>query len=303
MQVSAFTFEELVLFDMKNYVEIACGASECAGFAVACKANTSTVFDSGGNFCIDGALTEDAAIAFALRAGIGNDGACSLAGRAGTRDREEALLVTNLAFALAGAAGDWCFAGRRACAVAGFAGFVTADSDLGVRTENCLLEFESQVFAKIGATLRARTAGAAAASGKHVAEAEELAKDLAEILEGIRIEAAAGASGADSGVAKAVVGGTLVGIGENGVGLSALLELFFRVRVVRVTVGMVRERELAVGALDLHFGRGAGDAENLVVVAFSVTGQNGLPLPWPQAFTNAGPGPRRSPFELSASGC
>jgi hypothetical protein len=37
------------------------------------------------------------------------------------------------------------------------------------------------------------------------------------------------------------------------------------------------QRQFAVGALQLLIGGGAGDTQHLIVVAFSVTGQNGLP--------------------------
>lgn len=41
---------------------------------------------------------------------------------------------------------------------------------------------------------------------------------------------------------------------------------------------MVLQRQLAVGALDFLVGRGARDSQNLVIVSFSVTGQNGFPI-------------------------
>ena len=39
---------------------------------------------------------------------------------------------------------------------------------------------------------------------------------------------------------------------------------------------MELERQFAIGALDLLIGGGAGYAQHLIVVAFSVAGQNGL---------------------------
>ena len=50
-------------------------------------------------------------------------------------------------------------------------------------------------------------------------------------------------------MAIAVVDGALVGVGKHGVGFANFLELFFRVGIVRITIGMVLQRELAVGAL------------------------------------------------------
>ena len=60
------------------------------------------------------------------------------------------------------------------------------------------------------------------------------------------------------------------------VGLAALFEFVFRVGIVGIAVGMKLQRQLAIGALDLLIGGGAGYAQHLVVVAFSVAGQNGL---------------------------
>ncbi len=77
----------------------------------------------------------------------------------------------------------------------------------------------------------------------------------------------------EAGVAVAVVDGALIGVGEDRVGFADFLEFFFRVRIVGIAVGMELQRQLAVGALQLDFGHGAGDAQHLVVIAFCVGGQ------------------------------
>jgi hypothetical protein len=69
-------------------------------------------------------------------------------------------------------------------------------------------------------------------------------------------------------VAPAVVLLALLGIGQHRVGLADLLELGLGLLVAGVDVGMVLARELAVGGLDVLFGRGAADAEHRVVIAF-----------------------------------
>jgi hypothetical protein len=40
---------------------------------------------------------------------------------------------------------------------------------------------------------------------------------------------------------------------------------------------MKLQRQLAIGALDFLLGGGAGDAQHLIIVAFSGAGQNGFP--------------------------
>jgi hypothetical protein len=49
-------------------------------------------------------------------------------------------------------------------------------------------------------------------------------------------------------VAETVIGSTLIGIAQDVVGFAEFFEFFFRVRVVRVFVGMIFDGELAVRA-------------------------------------------------------
>ena len=81
---------------------------------------------------------------------------------------------------------------------------------------------------------------------------------------------------AQPGVTEAVVDVALLHIRQHRVGFTALFKFFFRVGVVGIAVGMELQRQFAVGALELLLGCGAGYAQNLIVVAFSVAGQNGL---------------------------
>ncbi len=52
-------------------------------------------------------------------------------------------------------------------------------------------------------------------------------------------------------MAVVVVSRALLRVGQNGISFGSFLELFFCVLVVGVAVGMVLQRELAVGALQL----------------------------------------------------
>ena len=70
-------------------------------------------------------------------------------------------------------------------------------------------------------------------------------------------------------MAETVVGGTLLGIGEDAVGLGGLAEFFLGLLLVRgIAVGMPLERGLAVTGLGLLDGGRAGEGEDFVVVAF-----------------------------------
>ncbi len=69
-------------------------------------------------------------------------------------------------------------------------------------------------------------------------------------------------------MAVAVVGGAFVGIAERFVGFAEFLELVLGGVVARVFVRVEFHREFAVGLFDLIGAGVAGDAENLVIVAF-----------------------------------
>ena len=275
MQIVSFALEERMFFDMEDDVEVTGRASEGTGFAQATEADASAVFDSRGHLGFDHALTQQAGFAFALGARVGDDAAGTLASWAGAGDAEKALLVADLPAAIAGTAGDWCFAGRGSGTATVVAGFVATNLDLLFSAEDCFLKFEVQVFAEIGSALR--TTAAPTRSSEQVAEAEELAEDVAEILEDCGIEAGAGGTAAHPGMAETVIKRTLFAVGQNRIGFRNLFELLFGIRIVRVAVGMIRHRELAIGALDLDLSRRARNAEDFVIITFCVGGQK-IPL-------------------------
>ena len=76
-------------------------------------------------------------------------------------------------------------------------------------------------------------------------------------------------------MAKAVVGGAFLLIAEDFVGFTEFLEFFFGFFVAGILVGMVLERELAIGPLDFLFCSLAPDAQHLVVVALGHSGLSG----------------------------
>ena len=55
----------------------------------------------------------------------------------------------------------------------------------------------------------------------------------------------------ESGMAEAIIGGTLVGIDQDIISFAEFFEFFFGVRIVWILVGMKFDRELAISAL--HF--------------------------------------------------
>jgi hypothetical protein len=271
MQVGTFALEERMLFNMQNHIKIASRTTKGPGFAQAGETDASTVFHSCRDLGLDGPLTQNPALPFALGARISDNTAGTLAGGAGTSHAEESLLVAHLSPSRTGAAGDRGLAGSSARTAAIFTGFVAADGDLGLLAEYCLLELQRDVLAQIRTTLG--TGASAPTAAKEIAKTEEVAKNLAEILDR-GIESCRPSYSAYSGVPEAVVGGAFVGICQNGVGFAALFELFFRVGIIGIAIGVELKCQLAIGALDFLLAGPPGNPEDLVVIAFYVAGQN-----------------------------
>ena len=266
VEVVVVALEERVVGDDDDDVEIAGRPALDAVLAFAGQAQALAGGDAGRDLHLEVALLGRAAVAAARLARLGDDaaGAAAVAARLG--DGEEALLVADLADAAALRTRLRPGPARRARALARRAGLLARDADLRLGALGRGLEGDLEVVAQIGAAARA---GAAAAEG--VAETEDVAEpaeDVAEVGEHRRVEALAAAL-VHAGVAEAIVGGALVAVGEDRVGLGRFLELLLGRVVARVAIGVVLERQLAVGALDLPVRGRARDAQDLVVVALS----------------------------------
>jgi hypothetical protein len=262
-----------MLFYVQDDVEISGLATVGPGFAEAAKTDAGAIFDTSGNFRFNGSLAKDSSLPFALEAGVGDDLSQTLAGGTSTGNAEESLLVTDLAVAAAGAAGNGRFAGSSARTAAGFTSFVAANVDRGLRAEYSFFKFEGDIFAEIGAPLHT-VASLAAASAAEEIEAEEVAKNVVEIVEDGLVESSG--IGAYAGVAEAVIGGALVAVGQDRISLRGFLEFLFRPGVIGIAVGMVLHGELAVGALDFLFTGAALHSENFVIIAFCVGSQTAI---------------------------
>jgi hypothetical protein len=125
---------------------------------------------------------------------------------------------------------------------------MTADRDAFFYAESSFFELDGQIFAQIRAALN--PAAAASAASEDVAKTEELAEDFAQVLEWRSLETRARTGrGAHSGMTVAVIERALLGISQHRVGFGDFLEAFFRIRIVRIPIGMVLHGELAISAL------------------------------------------------------
>src|SRR6185312_5686964 len=267
VQVGAVALEHRVGLEADDDVEVAGRAAVDTGFAFAREADAIVLVDTGGNLDGERLVLAHAPRALAGRAGIGDHLAAAVALRAGLLQREEALRHAYLAAAVAGRALLRRRARLGAAAVAGRALLERGDADLRFGAARRVLERELEVVAQVGAAIHAVATAPAALL------AEDLAEDVAE-----RVGEAAEAFGAararaesrggiDARVAELVVGRALARVGQDLVGLLALLEFLLGVLVPGVAVRVVLHREAPIGLLDLVLGGVAIDAEHRVKVA------------------------------------
>jgi hypothetical protein len=191
---------------------------------------------------------------------IANHLAHSLALRAGASDREEPLLVAQLAAPPAGGATDGPASLLGAASLTARARLPAWNLDLGLHARCGLFQADGQVVAQVnppgGAPARA------ARAAEDVAESEQVTEDILEVREDGGGEIWRPARGAADGrVAVAVVHGALLRVGQHAVGLGDFLEFLLSLFLAfGVTVGMVLHGEATVGALDLLVGGFAPDS-------------------------------------------
>ena len=265
VQVVFVALEESVLAHLEEHVKIARWAALRAGLAFPGEAQPRAVIHAGGNVDLQFALRLPVALAAAFLAGVANNLAGAGAGGTSAANAEEALLVENLAAAVAGGAGGGPAAGFRARSMAVFAGLHARHLDVGAHPEQRFFERNFQIVAHVFAALRPRPP--ASAPAKQVAEAEEVAQDVAEIGKLVGIETAATPRALQTGVAEAVVSCPLLRVAQYAVRFGSFLETVLGGRVVGVAVRVILERQLAVSALDILFAGIPAETENLVIIS------------------------------------
>jgi hypothetical protein len=146
------------------------------------------------------------------------------------------------------------------------------DLDLLFCPEGCLFEGDHQVIAEILSLACSGPLPAGAAEKLPEDIPKEIFKAGGEVK--VTSERASVAKGA---MTELIVLSPLLQVSENLIGFRDLFEFLLGLFVPGVAVGMVFERELAVGLLNLFFARAALDAEHLVIILLAVQ----LPIPRP----------------------
>src|SRR5262249_4128253 len=198
--------------------------------------------------------------------GIGDDRALPIAVTTRLGDREEALLEAHLPRAAALRAGPGSGARLGAVPATGLAGSQPGHGDGLLAAEGGFLEADLERVAQVLAAARPGTSAPPASGAEEVAE--EIPHDVLEA--GADVESAHPTL-LEGGVTEAIVEPAPLGITENLVRLSQLLEALLGLAILGILVGMKTQRELAIGLLDLVVGGGARDPEHLVVVTLHQT--------------------------------
>src|SRR5205807_7624702 len=176
IKLFAFTLEEGMRFNVQDHVEIAVGTATYAGIAHFLIADLGAVFNARRHIDVDSPLTHHAGLAFALGAWISDSASGPMTCGTGTRNAEEALLITDLAASSAGGTGYRPFAGRRPGSSALLAYFVAAELDLGLLSKGSLFEGEGQVNLLVAAAQCAAPLASAATGVPPKKIAEDVAK-------------------------------------------------------------------------------------------------------------------------------
>ncbi|MGB9471364.1 MAG: hypothetical protein WBQ59_18600, partial [Candidatus Acidiferrum sp.] len=105
------------------------------------------------------------------------------------------------------------------------------------------------------------SAPAAAATSEEIFEAEEVAKDIVEILEDGFIEVGSAARAGETGMAVGVVNLALLRVTENAVSLGTLAEANFGLfLILGIAVGVPLQSRFSIRGFDLLDGSGFSDA-------------------------------------------
>ena len=246
--IAAFALEDLVLLHIEEDVEIAGRCAAHAGFAFVRQANPGAVIDPGRNIYRQSFLPANPACAAAGTAGIVDHLAMPTTGRAGPFDGEEPLLTAYLADAAAGSAG-----GRLGATLGAGAGAIVAthrrgNADVDLAAVEGVLKRDIQIVPQVGPT-----PGAAAGTAPTAHEVtEDFVEDVGKSARKIEtLRAPAGpAAILEGGMTVPVVGGPLLIVFENFVGLGRFLEPGFRIGIPRIPIRMELHRELPVGGLN-----------------------------------------------------
>src|SRR5471030_714070 len=271
MQVVAVAFEHRMLLDVNLDVQIAARTAVDARLAVTRRANPHAVVNTRWNLHFQRLRFLHLARAVAMSARLRNVAAGSVTLRASLLDAEKALRHAHGALSLTRRTGFRLGAGLRARALANLTIYPARHANLRVVAVRRLLQRDFHAVAQIRAAINLRTRAPAAGSRPTAGRlAEDVAENIAErVSETAKtLLTCTGHVRIDAGMAVLIVSRALLRIREHFIGLFGLLETRFRILVIRIAVGVMLHRKLAISLLDFVVARILRDAHNLVVIPF-----------------------------------
>ncbi len=283
--VEAVAPELLVRRDGHEHVEIAGTSAPPARVSLPRETQPRAVVHAGGDRNRERSRAARAAVAATLGTRVLDAlaGALAVGTRAG--EGEETLPVLDAALAPARRARDGRGPAAASAPLARIAALVALDRERDLRAEGGVLERKGD----LGLLVLAVAPASARVSPRR--EAEQVSENVGEVHELRRVEPRP-ARAPHRLVPEAVVALSLFGVRKDGIGLGRRLELLFGALVLGVLVGMVLQRRLAIGGLDLFGGGGSPHTEYLVVVANGCT--HGRLLRRGSQAGFSAPSPRRS---------
>src|SRR5580704_5153837 len=221
-----------------------------------------------GNGNLQLAFGPNLALAATLRARPPHDLAAPSALGTGAANLKEALLINHFAPPVAHWTGHQAIHFLGSAALAARAEIHARHLNFHAQSPDGVFERQFEVIAQIFAALRAVASAARAPcrAAKQVAKGKQIAENIAEIGERGWIEAL-GPHTLEPLVTIAVIGGTLLGIAQDTIGLRRLFEPLLSILIVRIPVRMVLQGQFAVSALQPGVIALPAHAQYFVVVA------------------------------------
>ena len=277
MDVIAFTFKNVMLFEPNFNVQVACGAAIGTRLAIARAANAHATINSGWNFDFKGFLFFDLALAVAGHARLGNHLTGAATGRTGLLDAEKTLTHLHRTRATARTAGFDRGAGLGAIAFANIAGVPARNADLGIFTFGRFFQRDFHGVTQVAAAKHLATAARATTTllAKHVAK--NITKGLSKTAHTLATGTRAAHVGVNTGETMLIVGCALLRIRQHLVGFLGLFELFLchLGRIALVAVRVMLHRVFAISLFNFFVGSVLGNAQDFVIVSF----RHGLSVP------------------------
>ena len=197
-------------------------------------------------------------------AGIANDRAGTVTTRASLLHREETLLHTYLAMTSAGGTGARFGALFGAATVTGLAAGIGRHTNFYRGTAYSIFKRQFQVVTQVGTTIDSLATASAASAAKNIAE--YVTENITEI--GPATTRTTAHARVNTGVAKLVIGSTLLRVAQYLVGFFRLFEFFLGFCAIRIAIRMVFLRCASVGFFHLRIAGVFGDAQGFVIISF-----------------------------------